>query len=151
MLVWGVVFSFLFVVAGSTLSAFATARPIFVAGRVGLLLPDLFVGVRLEFVRVGALEVGALVWLLVGLVGLDGNATFRTLSSVTIVAISATALGIVASFVAVVAKHVRVPCFYSQFDFGAVLDIMRAEAFGASEGRWLFNFVGRFLSALMEF
>jgi len=62
--------------------------------------------VRLEFVRVGALEVCALILLLVGLVGLDGNATLRTLSSVTIVTISATALRIVASFVAVVAKHV---------------------------------------------
>ena len=112
-----------------------------VVGKVGLLLPGLFINVQLDFVLVGALVVGALIRMLVGLVGLDGSATLGPFSSVTVVAISATALEVVASFVGVVAEHVRAPCFYSQFDFGAVLDIMRAETFGASEGQWLFNFL----------
>jgi len=71
-----------------------------------LLVPGLFVGVRLEFVRSRAPEVGALMRMLVGLVGSDGSATFGPLSSVTVVAISTTTLGVVASFVGVVAKHV---------------------------------------------
>ena len=67
--VWVIVFSFLFVVAACTLTArFATAHPIFGVGKVGLLV---VVGVRLEFIRIGALEVGVLMWLQVGLVVRD--------------------------------------------------------------------------------
>jgi len=58
--VWVIFFSFPFVVAASTLSdRLAAARSILGVGKAGLLLPGLFVRVRLEFVRVGAPEVGA--------------------------------------------------------------------------------------------
>jgi len=133
--VWVIVLDFRCVVAACTLTSFAAARPILDVGKVGLLLLGLLVGVQLAFVRVGELESGALIRMLVELVGLDGGATLESLlplSSITFVAISASALGIVAFFVGVVAKHVRVPCFHSHLDLSAALDIMRAEAFGAS-------------------
>jgi len=65
-------FNFPFVVAACTLvTLFATARPVLGVGKVGLLLPGLFVEVRLGFVWIGAFEVGVLARKLVGLVGLD--------------------------------------------------------------------------------
>jgi len=75
-----------------------------------LRLPE---SVRLESVRIGALEVGFLMRLLVGLVGLNRGASlvsFIPLSSVSFVSIFATALRVAAPFIGVVAKHVRVPC-----------------------------------------
>jgi hypothetical protein len=47
---------------------FAAARPILGVGKVGLLLPWLFVGVRLEFAWMGAFEFDALARMLVGFV-----------------------------------------------------------------------------------
>ena len=67
-----------------------------------MLLPGLFVGVRLEFVRTGAFEVGVLVRLLEGFVGLDRRASLVSLiplSSLSVVALSAAALRVVAPFV----------------------------------------------------
>jgi len=72
-----VVFSFPFVDAASDLAArFAAACPIVRVGKISLLLPGLSVGARLEFVRIGSLEVGVLVRVLVGLVGLNRGASW---------------------------------------------------------------------------
>jgi len=105
------IFSFPFVVAACTLvTCFAAARPILGVGKVCLLLPGLFVGVRFEFVRIRAFEVGFLVRRLVGLVGVDRRSSLVCLiplSSLSVVdALSAAALHDVAPFVGVVAKHV---------------------------------------------
>jgi len=95
--------SFPFVVATcTTVTRFAVVRPNLGAGKVGLLLPGLFVGVRLEFVWIGAFEVGVLPRMLVGYVGLDRRAnlvSFIPLSSLSVVAVSAAALRVVAPFV----------------------------------------------------
>ena len=67
-----------------------------------MLLPGLFVGVRLEFVRIGAFEVGVLVIMLVAFVGLDRRASLVfliPLSNLSVVPLSADALRVVAPFV----------------------------------------------------
>jgi len=97
------IFGFPFVVAACTLvTRFAAARPVLGVGKVGLLLPGLFVGVRLESVCIGAFEVGVLARKLVGLVGLDRRASLVSLiplSSLSVVALSTTALLVVTPFV----------------------------------------------------
>jgi len=96
-------FSFPFVVAACTLvTCFAAARPVLEVGKVGFLLPGLFVEVQLEFVWIGAFEVGFLAMKLVGLVGVDRRASLVSLiplSSLSVVALSAAALHVVAPFV----------------------------------------------------
>ena len=90
-------------------TCFAAARPILGVGKVRLLLPGLFVGVQFEFVWIGAFEVGVLVRMLVGFVGLDRRVSLVSLiplSSLSVVALSAAALHDVAPFVGVVAKYV---------------------------------------------
>jgi len=89
------------------LSAFAVAHPIFVVDKVGLLLPGLFGGVRLEFVRVGALKVGVLIRMLVGLLWLDRSSSLGSL--IILSSVSFVETGDVAPFVGVVAEYVRVP------------------------------------------
>jgi len=137
------IFSFPFVVAACTLiTRFAAARPICGVGKVGLILSKLFVGVRLKIIWIGAFEVGVLARMLVGFVGLDSRASLVSLiplSSLSVVALSAAALRVVARFVCVVAKHVLVPSLHGFLDFGAVLDVMRAEAFFAGIGRRAFD------------
>ena len=95
--------SFPFVVATcTTVTRFAVVRPNLGAGKVGLLLPGLFVGVRLEFVWIGAFEVGFHAMKLVGLVGVDRRASLVSLiplSSFSIVALSVADLHVVAPFV----------------------------------------------------
>ena len=72
------IFGFPFVVAACTLvTRFAAARPVFEGGKVGLLPPGLFVGVRLEFVWIGAVEVSFLARKPVGLVGVDRRASLH--------------------------------------------------------------------------
>jgi len=67
--VWVKTFRFPIVVATCTMvTRFAAARPILGVGKVGLLLPWLFVGVRLEFAWMGAFEFDALARMLVGFV-----------------------------------------------------------------------------------
>ena len=96
-------FSFPFVVAACTLvTCFAAARPILGVGKVRLLLPGLFVGVRLKFVWIGAFEVGVLARMLVGFVGLDRRVSLVSLillSSLSVVALSTAALRVIAPFV----------------------------------------------------
>jgi len=109
--------------------------------------------VRLEFVRIGALEVCVLVWVLVGFVGLDEGANVVSLiplTSVSFLALFTSALRVVAPFDRVIAKHVRVPCLYSLLDFGLVIDIMRSEAFLTGVGRRMFNVEKRILSSFVE-
>jgi len=111
-------------------TGFAAAHPILGVGKVGLLLPGLFVGVQLEFVWIGAFEVGFIARMLVGFVGLDRRASLVSLiplSSLSVVALSAAALRVVASF--------EFPSLHGFLDFDAVLDVMRAEAFLTGVGR----------------
>jgi len=101
----------------------------------------------------GASKVCVPVRVLVGLVVLDGGASVVSLiplSSVLLVALSASVLRVVAPLDGVITKHVRVLCLYSLLDFGAVLDIMRSEAFLTGVDRRMFYVEIQILSSFVE-
>ena len=77
-------------------------RAQFLRLKVGLLLPGVFVGVRFEIVWIGTFEFGLLAMKLLVLVGVDRRANLVSLIplfSLSVVALSAAALHVVAPFV----------------------------------------------------
>ena len=77
--------------------------------------------------------------------------SLRILSSLLFEVLSPSALHVGASFVRVIAKHVRVPNLHSFLDFGAVFNVVRSEAFLANQvGRWATDVEIRVLSPFVE-